>query len=171
MTPLARPISGPMVWRGEDLARSTDWIRAITPAETGMPALTPGMIGTTASMNRTSPGFTPASDGTKRLSGGWKSGKRAFQAATTSDGVTALPLRRTRYVFCHSGPKPCMGLTTSRPSRFRFTAPVGTLETVRRCTGRAQLAASRSFLSDCRCSVIVRLPVGRSTGPAPTLGA
>ena len=27
----ARPIAGPMVWRGEDLARSTDWIRAVTP--------------------------------------------------------------------------------------------------------------------------------------------
>jgi hypothetical protein len=28
-----RPIVGPEVWRGADLARSTDWIRAITPAE------------------------------------------------------------------------------------------------------------------------------------------
>ena len=29
----ARPIAGPMVWQGEDLARSTDWIRTVTPAE------------------------------------------------------------------------------------------------------------------------------------------
>ncbi len=29
----ARPLAGPMVWRGEDLARSTDWIRAVTTAE------------------------------------------------------------------------------------------------------------------------------------------
>src|SRR5262245_51799482 len=29
----ALPIAGPMVWRGEDLARSTDWIRALTQAE------------------------------------------------------------------------------------------------------------------------------------------
>ncbi len=29
----ARAIAGPMVWRGEDLARSTDWIRAVTPGE------------------------------------------------------------------------------------------------------------------------------------------
>jgi hypothetical protein len=29
----ARPLTGRLVWRGEDLARSTDWIRAITPAE------------------------------------------------------------------------------------------------------------------------------------------
>jgi len=29
----AEPLAGPMVWRGEDLARSTDWIRAVTPAE------------------------------------------------------------------------------------------------------------------------------------------
>jgi Taurine catabolism dioxygenase TauD, TfdA family len=27
------PLAGPMVWRGEDLARSTDWIRALTPAD------------------------------------------------------------------------------------------------------------------------------------------
>jgi hypothetical protein len=27
-------ITGPEVWRGEDLARSADWIRALTPAET-----------------------------------------------------------------------------------------------------------------------------------------
>jgi hypothetical protein len=30
----AAPISGPMVWTGEDLRRSTDWIRTLTPAET-----------------------------------------------------------------------------------------------------------------------------------------
>ena len=30
---LAAPLTGPMVWRGEDLARSTEWIRAVTPAE------------------------------------------------------------------------------------------------------------------------------------------
>jgi hypothetical protein len=29
----ARPIVGPEVWRGEDLARSTDWIRPLTPGE------------------------------------------------------------------------------------------------------------------------------------------
>ncbi len=29
----AQPITGPMVWRGEDLTRSTDWIRAITATE------------------------------------------------------------------------------------------------------------------------------------------
>jgi len=29
----AEPLAGPMVWRGEDLAGSTDWIRAVTPAE------------------------------------------------------------------------------------------------------------------------------------------
>jgi hypothetical protein len=29
----AAPLTGPMVWRGEDLARASDWIRAITPAE------------------------------------------------------------------------------------------------------------------------------------------
>ena len=29
----AQPITGPMVWRGEDLTLSTDWIRAITAAE------------------------------------------------------------------------------------------------------------------------------------------
>jgi hypothetical protein len=27
------PLTGPMVWRGEDLARASDWVRAITPAE------------------------------------------------------------------------------------------------------------------------------------------
>lgn len=32
-TVLARPITGPMVWTGEDLARSADWIRPVTPAE------------------------------------------------------------------------------------------------------------------------------------------
>ena len=32
-TVAARPISGPMVWTGEDLRRSTGWIRAIAPAE------------------------------------------------------------------------------------------------------------------------------------------
>jgi hypothetical protein len=32
-TTLARPITGPMVWTGEDLRRSTDWIRALAPAE------------------------------------------------------------------------------------------------------------------------------------------
>jgi hypothetical protein len=30
---IAQPITGPMVWRGEDLARSTDWIRTLGPAE------------------------------------------------------------------------------------------------------------------------------------------
>jgi Taurine catabolism dioxygenase TauD, TfdA family len=30
---LAAPLAGPMVWSGEDLARSTGWIRAVTPAE------------------------------------------------------------------------------------------------------------------------------------------
>jgi Taurine catabolism dioxygenase TauD, TfdA family len=30
---LRAPLDGPMVWRGEDLARSTEWIRALTPAE------------------------------------------------------------------------------------------------------------------------------------------
>jgi hypothetical protein len=30
---IAQPITGPMVWRGEDLTRSTNWIRAITAAE------------------------------------------------------------------------------------------------------------------------------------------
>jgi hypothetical protein len=30
---IAQPITGPMVWRGEDLTRSTDWIRAITSTE------------------------------------------------------------------------------------------------------------------------------------------
>jgi Taurine catabolism dioxygenase TauD, TfdA family len=29
----AEPIAGPMVWRGDDLARSTDWIRTLTAAE------------------------------------------------------------------------------------------------------------------------------------------
>ena len=29
----AQPITGPMVWCGEDLTRSTDWIRAITATE------------------------------------------------------------------------------------------------------------------------------------------
>lgn len=33
-TTTARPISGPMVWTGEDLSRSTDWIRRLTAAET-----------------------------------------------------------------------------------------------------------------------------------------
>jgi hypothetical protein len=31
--PGTQPIAGPMVWRGEDLARSTDWIRTLTAAE------------------------------------------------------------------------------------------------------------------------------------------
>ena len=30
---IAQPITGPMVWRGEDLARATDWIHTITAAE------------------------------------------------------------------------------------------------------------------------------------------
>ena len=30
---IAQPITGPMVWRGEDLTRSTDWIRAITSTD------------------------------------------------------------------------------------------------------------------------------------------
>jgi hypothetical protein len=30
---LEAALAGPMVWRGEDLARSTGWIRAVTPAE------------------------------------------------------------------------------------------------------------------------------------------
>jgi hypothetical protein len=30
---IAQPITGPMVWRGEDLARSPDWIRTLVPAE------------------------------------------------------------------------------------------------------------------------------------------
>jgi hypothetical protein len=29
----AQPLTGPTVWRGEDLTRSTDWIRAITTTE------------------------------------------------------------------------------------------------------------------------------------------
>jgi hypothetical protein len=29
----ATPLAGPMVWRGEDLARAGDWVRAIAPAE------------------------------------------------------------------------------------------------------------------------------------------
>jgi Taurine catabolism dioxygenase TauD, TfdA family len=29
----AQPLSGPMVWRGQDLARSTEWIRTVTRAE------------------------------------------------------------------------------------------------------------------------------------------
>jgi Taurine catabolism dioxygenase TauD, TfdA family len=33
VTTTARPIEGPEAWRGEELARSTDWIHAITPAE------------------------------------------------------------------------------------------------------------------------------------------
>jgi len=32
-TTIAHPITGPMVWTGEDLRHSTEWIRAITPAE------------------------------------------------------------------------------------------------------------------------------------------
>ncbi len=30
---LTAPLTGPMMWRGEDLARSTDWIRPLAPAE------------------------------------------------------------------------------------------------------------------------------------------
>jgi TfdA family taurine catabolism dioxygenase TauD len=33
VTTTARPIEGPEVWRGEDLARSTDWIRTLTTVE------------------------------------------------------------------------------------------------------------------------------------------
>lgn len=33
VTTTARPIEGPEAWRGEELARSTDWIHTITPAE------------------------------------------------------------------------------------------------------------------------------------------
>jgi hypothetical protein len=31
-TPIDRPITGPMVWEGRELARSTDWIRPLSPA-------------------------------------------------------------------------------------------------------------------------------------------
>ena len=32
-TTIAQPLTGPMVWTGEDLRHSTDWIRPLTAAE------------------------------------------------------------------------------------------------------------------------------------------
>jgi hypothetical protein len=40
----AQPLTGSMVWRGEDLARSTDWIRAITATEVDTMDIRPGDI-------------------------------------------------------------------------------------------------------------------------------
>src|SRR5260221_6233224 len=110
----------------------------MTPAETGNPHLLPGQAGRLASINSTSPGLTPAIDGRKRFSDGWNSGKCSFHTRITSCGVTLAPARRTLYVFCHKGPKPCIGLTNSRPSTLILAAPVGTSETFRRSIGRAQ---------------------------------
>src|SRR5690606_31551035 len=75
----------------------------------------------------------------------------------TSAGDLSSPRRRMRKLFCQSGPKPCSGLTGTRPSRFRLIAPSGTSETERRSTAGAQAPRGCSLssaiwppLADCR---------------------
>src|SRR5437868_1095103 len=77
----------------------------------------------------------------------------------TSAGLTEVPVKRIRKVFCHIWPKPCSGLSARCPSTFRLRAPVGVLPTfiVEACC--AQYAMSRGCtLVDGIGSVVMASP-------------
>src|ERR1700736_2523049 len=97
----------------------------------------------------TSPGAMPVRGPKKRFPLGQNSGNRSFQVLMTSFALNEVPFRVMLYVFCHILPKPCRGPFTSFPSRFKFNAPLGTLETLSPVIQLGRLAASPACLSDC----------------------